>query len=48
MAHVIIAEGLANESFIAERTEGYELLVEAVKDWTPEGNYYGHETCHYF
>lgn len=36
MAHVIIAEGLANESFIAERTEGYDLLVEAVRDWTPE------------
>jgi formate dehydrogenase alpha subunit len=36
MAHVIIVEGLANEAFIAERTEGYETLAEAVKDWTPE------------
>ena len=36
MIHVIIAEGLANQAFIAERTEGYEELAKAVHDWTPE------------
>lgn len=36
MAHVIIAEGLVNETFIAERTEGFEELAAAVADWTPE------------
>lgn len=36
MAHVIIRDGLANEAFIAERTEGYEALAKAVADWTPE------------
>lgn len=36
MAHVIIAEGWANCSFIAARTEGYEALAAAVADWTPE------------
>jgi predicted molibdopterin-dependent oxidoreductase YjgC len=36
MAHVIISEGLANEAFIAERTEGFEALAAAVADWTPE------------
>jgi formate dehydrogenase alpha subunit len=36
IAHVIIADGLVNQAFIAERTEGYEKLAEAVRDWTPE------------
>lgn len=36
MAHVIIAEGLANQAFIAARTEGYAALAEAVCEWTPE------------
>ncbi len=36
MMHVIIAEGLANEQFIAERTEGYEQLRETVAPYTPE------------
>jgi formate dehydrogenase alpha subunit len=36
MAHVIIAEGLEDASFIASRTEGYEAFKEAVRDWTPE------------
>jgi formate dehydrogenase alpha subunit len=36
MAHVIIEEGLANQEFIAERTEGYEALVDAVREWTPQ------------
>ena len=36
MIHVIIAEGLLNEAFIAERTEGFEALRECVADCTPE------------
>ncbi len=36
VAHVIIAEGLANHAFIAERTEGYQALAAALCDWTPE------------
>ena len=34
--HVIIAEGSADVSFIAARTENYAALAEAVADWTPE------------
>ena len=34
--HVIIEEGLQDEKFIAERTEGYEKIKEIVKDYTPE------------
>ena len=36
MAHVIIAEGLTDEAFIAQHTEGYEAVAEAVAEWTPE------------
>ena len=36
MMHVIIAEGLANEAFIAERTENYEALKANVADYSPE------------
>ncbi len=36
MAHVILVEGLANTSFIEERTEGIDDLKTAVADWTPE------------
>jgi formate dehydrogenase alpha subunit len=36
MAHVILVEGLANESFIGERTEGIAEFKTAVADWTPE------------
>jgi formate dehydrogenase alpha subunit len=36
MMHVIIAEGLADDQFIADRTENYPALAEAVADWTPE------------
>ncbi len=36
MAHVIIAEGLVAEAFVAARTEGFETLARAVADWTPE------------
>lgn len=36
MAHVIIKEGLVNESFVAERTEGYAEFVKSVEKFTPE------------
>jgi formate dehydrogenase alpha subunit len=36
MMHVIISEGLADEAFIAERTEGFEELKELVAAYTPE------------
>lgn len=36
MMHVIIEEGLQDEKFIAERTEGYEQIKEIVKKYTPE------------
>ncbi len=36
MMNVILAEGLADEAFIAERTEGFEDLKQAVADFTPE------------
>jgi len=36
MAHVIIAEGLAEERFIANRTENYEVFRETVASYTPE------------
>ncbi len=34
--HVIISEGLADEAFIAERTEGFEELKQMVAEYTPE------------
>lgn len=34
--HIIIEEGLQDDAFIAERTEGYEKIKEIVKDYTPE------------
>ena len=34
--NVIISEGLQDEKFIAERTEGYEKIKEIVKEYTPE------------
>jgi formate dehydrogenase major subunit len=34
--HVIIAEGLANETFIHERTENYEALKANVAEYPPE------------
>ncbi|MBW8017577.1 MAG: formate dehydrogenase subunit alpha [Planctomycetes bacterium] len=34
--NVIISEGLEDKKFIEDRTEDYQLLVEAVKDCTPE------------
>lgn len=34
--HVLIRENLIDKDFIAKRTEGFETLVESVKDCTPE------------
>jgi predicted molibdopterin-dependent oxidoreductase YjgC len=36
MMNVIISEGLQDQKYIDERTEGYEALKEMVKDYTPE------------
>ena len=36
MMNLIISEGLADEAFIAERTEGFEDLEKTVADYTPE------------
>ena len=36
MMNVIIEEGLQDDKFIAERTEGYEEIREIVKKYTPE------------
>jgi formate dehydrogenase alpha subunit len=36
MIHVIIQEGLADEAFITERTEGYEELKKLVAEYPPE------------
>lgn len=36
MMHVIIEEGLLDEEFIKERTEGFEEVKEIVKRYTPE------------
>ena len=36
MMNVIISEGLQDQTYIDERTEGYEALCETVKDYTPE------------
>ena len=43
MMHVMIKEGLIDEKFIAERTEGFEELKKIVEDYTPE---YVAEVCH--
>ncbi len=34
--HVIIAEGLVDEEFVATRTENYAAQAAAVAEWTPE------------
>ena len=36
MLNIIISENLLNTQFVAERTENYEALKEAVKKYTPE------------
>ena len=36
MINAILTAGLANEAFVAERTEGFEALAESVSGYTPE------------
>jgi formate dehydrogenase alpha subunit len=36
MLHIIISRGWLNREFIAERTEGFEVVADAVRDFTPE------------
>lgn len=36
IVHILIREGLIDEEFIVQRTEGFEKLAERVKDYTPE------------
>ncbi len=36
MLNVIVTEGLVNESFVKDRTSGYEALAENVKEFAPE------------
>jgi formate dehydrogenase major subunit len=36
LAHVVIRDGLVDERFVAERTEGYEAVAELVEAYTPE------------
>lgn len=36
MAHVIVAEGLADDTFLAGRVTGLEEFADSVRDWTPE------------
>jgi predicted molibdopterin-dependent oxidoreductase YjgC len=36
MLHAIVANGWHNQAFIAERTEGFEDLVESLKAWNPD------------
>ncbi len=36
MMHVLIKDGLADERFIADRSEGFEELEETISEYTPE------------
>ena len=36
LMHVIIEEGLTDQAFIAQRTDGYEKLVKVARDYTPD------------
>jgi len=36
MAHVIVKEGLVNQKFLSERTEGYSEYAETLEKFTPE------------
>jgi formate dehydrogenase major subunit len=36
MAHVVIRDGLVDQRFVEERTEGYDALAELVEAYTPE------------
>ena len=42
MAHVIIEEGLVNQAFVEERTEGYTEFARSVEKFTPE---YAESVC---
>jgi formate dehydrogenase major subunit/formate dehydrogenase alpha subunit len=37
MAHVIVAEGLTDDAFIAKHTQGFEAVREKLSAYTPEG-----------
>jgi predicted molibdopterin-dependent oxidoreductase YjgC len=36
LLNVVVSEGLINEDFIKERTEGYEAFVDSIAEYTPE------------
>ena len=36
LMHVIVEEGLTNRAFIAQRTSGYNELVQAIREYTPD------------
>ncbi|WP_418276317.1 molybdopterin oxidoreductase family protein [Isoptericola jiangsuensis] len=36
LLHVVVAEGLTDTAFLAERTEGYDDVVRSVSAWWPE------------
>ncbi len=36
MAHVVVKEGLFDPEFIAQRTEGFEVYLESLEQYTPE------------
>jgi formate dehydrogenase major subunit len=36
LAHVVIRDGLVDERFVAERTDGYDAVAELVEAYTPE------------
>ena len=36
MMHVLIRDGLTNDDWVAEHTEGFDELRQAVAEWTPE------------
>ena len=36
MAHVVVKEGLYDETFIGQRTEGFQDYIESLEDCTPE------------
>ena len=43
LCNVIYTEGLMDENFIAEHTEGFDEFVEVIKKYTPE---YAEPICH--